>query len=63
MKLVELIMVQILDNVKDERCFSTLAFMKSKLRNRFIIHVLIVLHMFAQQFYTLENCPYVECIE
>jgi hypothetical protein len=62
-KLVELVMVQILGSVEDERCFSTLAFMKLKFHNRFITHLLIVVHMFTQQFYTLENFPYVECIE
>jgi hypothetical protein len=62
-KLVELVTVQILSSVEDERCFSTLAFMKSKLCNRLTIHLSIVVRMFAQQFYTLENFPYVECIE
>jgi hypothetical protein len=32
-KLVELAMLQLIDLVKDERCFSTFTFMKSKLRN------------------------------
>ncbi len=63
MKLVELAIVQIIGNVEDEICFSTLTFMKSKLCNRFIIHLPIVVHMFAQQFYTLEKFSYVECIE
>jgi hypothetical protein len=62
-KLVKLAMVQIIGNVEDERCFSILAFMNSKLRNKLIIHLPIVVHMFAQQFYTFENLPYVECIE
>jgi hypothetical protein len=56
-------MVQIISNVEDGRCFSTLAFMKSKLHNKFIIHLPIVVHMFAQQFYTFESLLYVECIE
>jgi hypothetical protein len=32
-KLVELAIVQVIGIVKDERCFSTLTFMKNKLRN------------------------------
>ncbi len=62
-KLVELAMVHIIGSVEDERCLSTLAFMKSKLRNKFNIHLPIVVHMLAQQLYTLKNFPYVECIE
>ncbi len=63
MKLVELAMVQIVDSVEDERCFFTLAFMKSKLRNRLITHLPLVVCMFAQQFYTLQNFPYADYIE
>jgi hypothetical protein len=48
--------------VEDERCFSTLAFMKSKLHNKLTTLSIIVL-MLAQQFYALENFSYVECIE
>ncbi len=62
-ELVKLAMVHIIGIVEDERCFSTLAFLKSKLHNKFNIHLLIVVHMFAQQLYTLENFPYIECIE
>jgi hypothetical protein len=62
-KLVKLAMVQRVGNVEDERCFSTLAFTKSKLCNGFTTQLLIIVRMFAQHFYTLENFPYVECIE
>jgi len=46
-KLVELAMVQIIGSVEDERCLSTLTFMKSKLHNKLTIHFLIVVCMFA----------------
>jgi hypothetical protein len=46
-KLAEMVMVQIVGNVKDEHCFSKLAFMKSKLRNRLITHFPLVVQMFA----------------
>jgi hypothetical protein len=62
-KLAEMAMVQIVVNVEDEHCFSTLVFMKSKLRNRLTTHLPLVIQMFAQWFYTLQNFPYVECIE
>jgi hypothetical protein len=57
-KLVELAMVQIIGSMEDERCFSTLAFMKSKLQNRLTTHLPLVVRMFAQQFYTLQSFPY-----
>ncbi len=62
-KLVKLTMVHIISNVEDERCFPALAFMNWKLRNKLIIHLLIVVHMFAQQFDTFENLPNAKCIE
>jgi hypothetical protein len=52
-------MVHIIGSVEDEKCLSTLAFMKSKLHNRLTTHLPIVVHMFAQQFYTLHNSLYV----
>jgi hypothetical protein len=63
LKLVELAMVQIVSGVEDEKCFSTLVFMKSKLWNRLTTHLPLVMCMFAQQFYTLQNFPYVDNIE
>jgi hypothetical protein len=56
-------MVQIVGSVEDECCFSTLAFMKSKLYNMLITHLPLVIRMFAQRFYTLQNFPYAKCIE
>ncbi len=49
-KLTKLVMVQIFGNVEDEKCFSTLAFTKSKLQNRLTTHLPHVVHMFSQQF-------------
>lgn len=43
--------------------FSTLAFMKSKLRNRLNDHLDLVMHMFAQKFYTLEKTLYIDAIQ
>jgi hypothetical protein len=62
-KLAELAMVQIVNNVENERCISTLAFMKSKLCNKLISHHPIVVCMFAQQFYKLEKISYPKCIQ
>jgi hypothetical protein len=52
-KLVELAMVQIIGSVEDEKCFSILALMKSKLRNMLTTHLTLVVCMFTQQFYRL----------
>jgi hypothetical protein len=52
-KLAKLTMVQIIGSMEVERCSSILTFMKSKFRNRFITHLPFVVHMFAQQLYTL----------
>jgi hypothetical protein len=62
-KLVELAMVKIVGIVEEERCFSTLAFMKSKLWNKLIAHLPLVVCMIAQQSYILQNFPYANYIE
>ncbi len=56
-------MVQIVGSVEDEHYFAVLVFMKSKLCNMLITHLPLVAKIFAQWFYTLQNFPYVECIE
>jgi len=52
-KLIELTIVVILGNVENERIFSTITFMKSKLRNRLTINLDMVVRMYAQDFFTL----------
>jgi hypothetical protein len=54
-KLVKLTMVQIVYNVEDERCFSTLAFMKSKLYDMLTIHLPIVVCMLHNSFIHWKN--------
>ncbi len=61
-KLAKMAIVQVVGNVKDGCCFYTLAFMKSKLRNWLITHLPLVVWMFAQRFYILQNIPYAKCI-
>ncbi len=56
MKLAKLAMVQIVGSVEDEKCFSTLAFLKSKLWNKLTTHLPLVVRMFAQC--TFQNFPY-----
>jgi hypothetical protein len=62
-KLVELAMVLVVGSVEDERYFSTLAFMKSKLHIRLTTHLPLAMRIFAQHFYIIQKFPYEKCIE
>jgi hypothetical protein len=48
----------ILGNVKDERCFSTLSFLKSKLCNGLTKYLDLIVRMFAHDHYTLDSFPF-----
>jgi hypothetical protein len=58
MKLIELAIVQVIGNLEDEKTFSILFFMKSKLWNHFAWHLDIAICMFAQDFFTKETFPF-----
>jgi hypothetical protein len=45
----------ILGIIQDEHCFSTFSFLKSKLHNYLIKHLNVVVMMFAQKHYILNN--------
>ncbi len=60
---MELFITMILGNVEDEWCFFTLLFMKSKLHNRLTMHLDLVVGMFAQERYTLDNFPFQDAIK
>jgi len=62
LNLVELSMVMVLNSMEDERCFSNLSFMKSKLRSRLTTHLDLVVKMYAQSFYTMEIFPFIVTI-
>jgi hypothetical protein len=51
-------MILVVGSVENERYLSTLAFMKSKLHIRLTTHLSLVVFMFAQHFYTIQNFPY-----
>jgi len=57
LKLIKLFMVMILGSVEDERCFFIIFFIKNKLRNRIATHLYLVLCMYAQTNYSLDNFP------
>ncbi len=52
-------MVMILVSVKDKICFSTLTFMKDKLRKRLMIHLYLVGTCICKIFFLLWKCSLV----
>ena len=60
LKLAKIATILVLGSVEDKRMFSTLSFMKDKLRNRLQTHLLLVVSMHAQNFYDITTFPYGE---
>jgi len=58
LKLAEIAVVHVLDSVEDERLFSRMDSLKSKLRNNLEEHIQIVVEMFFQRIYSLETFSY-----
>jgi hypothetical protein len=58
LKLVKIAKVQVINYVVDEKHFNNLNFIKSKLCNWLTTHLNLLVWMFSQQLYTLENFPY-----
>jgi hypothetical protein len=52
-----------LRSVEDERFFFNMKFFKSCQRNRLGKHLPLVVHMFGQQYFTLENFSYNDALE
>lgn len=57
-KLAEIAVVHVLGSVEDERCFSSLGFLKNKVRNSLDEHLPLVVTMFSQKIYNLRTFPY-----
>jgi hypothetical protein len=57
-KLAEIATVLVLGSMEDERTFSTLSFMKDKLRNHLQTHLPLVVSMHGQSFYNINMFPY-----
>jgi len=53
MKVVDIVMVQVLDLVEGERTFNNLIFMKSKLHNQLTTHLNLCVRVFTQNFYNV----------
>jgi hypothetical protein len=63
-KLAQLSMVHVFGSIEDERCFSSLTFLKDRLRNCLASDRLgVVIGMYAQQVYTLQDFPYDPCFQ
>ena len=62
-KVAEIGCCMVLGSVENERCFSTLKFLKSCHRNRLGKHLPLAVRMFGQKFYTLQTVPYKEAID
>jgi hypothetical protein len=58
LKPIELFMTMVLGSVEDERCYFIFSFIKNKLRKRLSIHLNLVVHMYAQKYYFLDNFPF-----
>jgi hypothetical protein len=58
LKLVHITTVHVLGLVKDEHCFSLICFLKNKVHNHLNHHLQLVVVMYAQKFFTLDNFPY-----
>jgi hypothetical protein len=50
--------VHVLSGVKDEHCFSSLAFLKNKLWATLDPHLPLAIGMYSQKNYTLKTFPY-----
>jgi len=57
-QLIEIAMMQVLGSVEDEQKFSTLYFMKLKLRNHSNEHLHTIVGMYSQTFFTFNTFPY-----
>jgi hypothetical protein len=63
LKLVEITIIMVVGCVEDEKTFSTINFMKSKLCNCLTTHFDLVVQMYAQKFYKLETFPFYTTIK
>ena len=61
--LAELALVMVPDSVEAERMFSTMSFLKDKLRNRLTTHLSPCAQLYSQSTYSLSNFPYPDAIK
>jgi hypothetical protein len=56
--IAEIAIVMVMDSIQDERTFSTVSFMKSKLRNCLGKHLSMTMGFKSQKFFILEDFQY-----
>jgi hypothetical protein len=62
LKIAKVVAVTVMGSVEDECTFSTLSYMKSKVRNNLDDHLDLVVRMFGQSFYDLKTFPMQDAI-
>jgi len=62
-KLAEIAVTHVIGSVEDERTFSSLAFLKSKLRATLVDNLEVAVGMYSQRIFTLETFPYQRVFE
>jgi hypothetical protein len=62
-KLAEIAVTHVLGSVEDEKCFSSVGFLKNKLRNPLDNNLEVVVGMYSQRIFTLETFPYETCFD
>jgi hypothetical protein len=63
MKLAKMAVVHVLGSVQDEHCFSSLSFLKNKLRNNLDEHLGVVVGMYSQKVFNLHTFPFNQCFD
>jgi hypothetical protein len=63
LKLAEIAIIHVLGSIEDERSFSSLNFLKNKVRNRLDQNLQVIVGMHGQQIYNLKNFPYDDCFK
>jgi len=62
-KLAEIAVTHVIGSVEDERTFSSLTFLKSKLRATLVDNLEVAVGMYSQRVFTLESFPYQRVFE
>jgi hypothetical protein len=57
-KLTKMVVVHVLGNVEDERCLSSLTFLKNKFKATLDLHLPFVIGMYNFKLFTLKIFPY-----
>jgi hypothetical protein len=62
-KVADIAVTTVIGSVEDERTFSTLSWMKSKVRNRLNAHLDCTISVYTQNYFKLDTFPYEKAIE